>query len=261
LYPNGDGAGLNESDKGWAIGVAAEHELGYANLAAPGRRVLNKAKSELHANIKADFKNPGMRFLLFKRGADSIAYAAYRCVSVQCRGTPFGGSHRLAAVTRGPLDPSLCSLTVDGVHDCLYLYQLHVPDTDDRGQGIGGAMLSALATYARAAGLSACMLSVYTANQRAVGLYARMGYTTRRTWPDTGRQEMWLDLGEPAMAGGLHRQSRRRGTPSDTDSVAPIRRATIGRGRGRQPCGQLRGGARRHGHVHGWRSLRPRVGL
>ena len=73
-----------------------------------------------------------------------------------------------------------------GVPDCGFVYDIEIAE-DQRGGGLGRALLAAGEDVLRSHGLSAVELNVFGGNTRAIGLYSSTGYRVVR-------QQMRKDL-------------------------------------------------------------------
>ena len=66
---------------------------------------------------------------------------------------------------------------------------------DQRGQGLGPALLQALIERARAAGLHVMVAAIESQNAASIRLHQRLGFVTTGQMPQVGRKfERWLDL-------------------------------------------------------------------
>ena len=66
---------------------------------------------------------------------------------------------------------------------------------DQRGQGLGPALLQALIERARAAGLHVMVAAIESQNTASIRLHQRLGFVTTGQMPQVGRKfERWLDL-------------------------------------------------------------------
>ncbi|MDH4583838.1 N-acetyltransferase [Pseudomonas sp. BN415] len=67
--------------------------------------------------------------------------------------------------------------------------------SDQRGQGLGPALMQALIERARKAGLHVMVAAIESENAASIRLHERLGFATTGQMPQVGRKfERWLDL-------------------------------------------------------------------
>ncbi|HWV08442.1 N-acetyltransferase family protein [Pseudomonas sp.] len=67
--------------------------------------------------------------------------------------------------------------------------------SDQRGQGLGPALMQALVARARRAGLHVMVAAIEAENQASIRLHERLGFVTTGQMPQVGRKfGRWLDL-------------------------------------------------------------------
>lgn len=67
--------------------------------------------------------------------------------------------------------------------------------SDQRGQGLGPALMQALIARARSAGLHVMVAAIEAENQASIRLHERLGFVTTGQMPQVGRKfDRWLDL-------------------------------------------------------------------